>query len=52
MAGCIPVILADEIELPYEDSVDWREATVKIPEARAGATRVSTASPSHAPHAR
>ncbi|KAK9812939.1 hypothetical protein WJX72_006050 [[Myrmecia] bisecta] len=38
MLGCIPVIIADEIELPYEDDVDWSQLTVKIPEARANET--------------
>lgn len=35
MAGCIPVILADEIEFPYENFMEWRNLTVKIPESRA-----------------
>eukprot|EP00898_Chlorokybus_atmophyticus_P000450 jgi/Chlat1/1405/Chrsp12S02053 len=33
--GCIPVIIADEIEFPYESSLDWSQLTVKIPEAKA-----------------
>lgn len=33
MAGCVPVIIADEIEFPFEDEIDWRQLTVKIPEA-------------------
>lgn len=35
MAGCIPVILADEIEFPYENFLNWNALTVKIPEAQA-----------------
>lgn len=23
MVGCIPVIIADEIEFPYENTMDW-----------------------------
>ncbi|KAK3256889.1 Glycerol kinase [Cymbomonas tetramitiformis] len=38
MVGCIPVVIADEIEFPYENSVDWRELTVKIPESRSEET--------------
>lgn len=38
MAGCIPVILADEIEFPYENVLDWRNLTVKIPESEAERT--------------
>lgn len=36
MAGCVPVILADEIELPYENVLDWSKLSVKIPERDAG----------------
>ncbi|KAK3271896.1 hypothetical protein CYMTET_19782 [Cymbomonas tetramitiformis] len=32
MAGCIPVILADEIEFPFESTLDWSRLTVKIAE--------------------
>lgn len=35
MVGCIPVIIADEIEFPYENELDWSALTVKIPEANA-----------------
>lgn len=31
--GCIPVIIADNIELPYEDVLDYRAFTVKILES-------------------
>ena len=34
MVGCIPVIIADEIEFPYENSFNWREVSIKIPEKR------------------
>ena len=34
MVGCIPVIIADEIEFPYENSFDWRQVSIKIPEKR------------------
>lgn len=37
MVGCVPVIIADEIEFPFEDELDWRALTVKIPEACAHA---------------
>eukprot|EP00873_Tetraselmis_striata_P033273 jgi/Tetstr1/453537/TSEL_040505.t1 len=32
MVGCIPVIIADEIEFPYENTMDWTQLTVKIAE--------------------
>lgn len=32
--GCIPVIIADNIELPYEDMIDYRQFTVKILESQ------------------
>lgn len=32
MVGCIPVVMADEIEFPYENSLDWKKLTVKIAE--------------------
>ena len=38
MTGCIPVLIADEIELPYEDSIDWSTLTVKIAEKDADRT--------------
>jgi len=38
MAGCIPVIIADEIEFPYENFMDWRNLSIKIPESRAEET--------------
>ena len=31
-AGCIPVIIADSIELPFEEFLDYRQFTVKIAE--------------------
>ena len=30
--GCIPVIIADNIELPFEQFLDYRSFTVKIAE--------------------
>lgn len=38
MVGCIPVIIADEIELPYENALDWTKLSVKIAEADAEKT--------------
>jgi len=38
MVGCIPVIIADEIELPYENSLDWTKLSVKIAEVDAEKT--------------
>ena len=32
MMGCIPVIIADNIELPFEQFLDYRSFTVKIAE--------------------
>jgi hypothetical protein len=32
LLGCIPVIIADYIELPFEDLIDYRKFTVKISE--------------------
>eukprot|EP00038_Savillea_parva_P009208 m.181975 g.181975 ORF g.181975 m.181975 type:complete len:551 (-) comp15401_c0_seq1:104-1756(-) len=34
MLGCIPVIIADHIELPFEDTIDYRSFTVKILESQ------------------
>lgn len=30
MLGCIPVIIADNIELPFESVIDYRSFTVKV----------------------
>lgn len=30
MVGCIPVIIADEIELPYENYLDWSQLVIKV----------------------
>jgi len=51
--GCIPVIIADNIELPFEKDIDYRQFTVKVRAAKAfrlasGANRYSA----HATHAR
>jgi hypothetical protein len=35
MVGCVPVIIADEIELPYENALDWSKLSIKIPESDA-----------------
>jgi len=32
MVGCIPVIIADEIEFPFENTMDWSQLTIKIAE--------------------
>lgn len=32
MVGCIPVVMADEIEFPYENRLDWKKLSVKIAE--------------------
>lgn len=34
MAGCIPVIIADQFELPFENFLDWRAFSIKLPEAQ------------------
>lgn len=34
MLGCIPVIVADHIEMPFEDVIDYRSFTVKILESQ------------------
>eukprot|EP00039_Didymoeca_costata_P019384 m.337322 g.337322 ORF g.337322 m.337322 type:complete len:550 (+) comp18101_c0_seq1:164-1813(+) len=34
LLGCIPVIIADNIELPYESVIDYRQFTVKILETQ------------------
>lgn len=33
MVGCIPVIIADEIEFPYENTVDWCAPSLQPPHA-------------------
>lgn len=33
LLGCIPVIIADSIELPFEEFIDYRQFTVKVAEA-------------------
>jgi len=38
MVGCIPVVIADEIEFPYENTMDWTQLTVKIKETDAERT--------------
>ena len=32
MVGCIPVVMADEIEFPYENYLDWSKLSIKIAE--------------------
>merc|ERR1711939_803933 len=46
VAGCIPVIIADEIQLPFDDMLDWRDLSVKVSEAdvKAGRLKVILAS--------
>lgn len=34
MLGCIPVIIADHIEMPFEDMIDYRSFSVKILESQ------------------
>lgn len=31
--GCIPVVIADNIELPFEEFIDYRKFTVKVMES-------------------
>jgi len=35
-AGCVPVLMADRTELPYEGPLDWSRFTVKAAEATQG----------------
>ena len=35
-AGCIPVILSDEMGLPFEEKIPWRNMTIKWPEHSIG----------------
>lgn len=30
MLGCIPIIIADDIVLPFEDIIDYRQFSVKV----------------------
>jgi Exostosin family len=34
IAGCIPVILSDEFDLPFWSKIDWREISIKWPESK------------------
>jgi len=36
LAGCIPVILSDNFELPFQDYVDWPSFSVRWPESSVG----------------
>lgn len=38
MTGCIPVIIADHIRLPFDTMLDWRQFSVKV--RRASRARV------------
>jgi len=35
LAGSIPVVIADGLTLPYEELIDWSEASISIPEEKA-----------------
>ena len=35
ICGCIPVILADNVELPFEKDLDYRTFSVKVLETQA-----------------
>lgn len=34
--GCVPVILSDELEMPFQDVVDWPSLSIKWPEDEVG----------------
>merc|ERR1712216_875441 len=34
-AGCVPVILSDDVRLPFADLVDWSEFSIRWPMAKA-----------------
>lgn len=36
IAGCIPVILSDDFELPFQDIIDWQSFSIRWPEAEVG----------------
>uniref|UniRef100_A0A7S4PY79 Exostosin GT47 domain-containing protein n=1 Tax=Alexandrium monilatum TaxID=311494 RepID=A0A7S4PY79_9DINO len=36
MAGCIPIILSDHFELPFQDRLNWQSFSIRWPENRTG----------------
>lgn len=34
MTRCIPVVIADDIEFPWENEIDYSKFAIKVPEAK------------------
>ena len=47
--GCIPVVIMDDVDACFETVLDWSLFSVRVPEVRPRAARLSLEAPSQAP---